>query len=471
MPVAKRKKKAKAKAKAVRKCGVCGEEGHNKRSCPDAAASEAPASLGPADEEEPSLEEEVGVLEEVTLTKKQVKTNKEHQSEFDKFVALSKKAWPNTTMVAEEAPNYYLPRISTGNLGLDIATFGGWPRGRISRVFGREKSAKSGSCWNTVVCWQHQHCGACYEPGPCEHGSQSGVDRPKAKALWIDAENRVQDMWYWPEGHGVDLSALLVQAPPSGQHITDFVDSAIRTHGAGIGLIVVDSVANFTSQEEIDKATIKGRTMAVNASLLNRALRKWIAAVNFLGVKETKKPTILLINQLRKTMDQYRPEEQPGGEAQKYATSIDVRFSRKKEHYIVVNEDGEIEDKVKAFGSRWNPPKDETPYYVEIDYRVTSSGICPNGRLGQFNYWTREGHGRRLGDPDNVERMWEYIKHLKFLQKEKKGWSLFGIHKTTQNAVKNEFFASPLIQATAWREIVSSRIDNKKEGEEEESDA
>lgn len=451
MPVAKKK------GAKPRTCSVCGEEGHNARTCEYEVVDDDVPELEEVEEEvEEPADEPVPAAP--VASKKQIKAMEKADSAFTAFVAKADKAWGGTVAVADELTKD-IPRISWGNIGLDIATYGGVPRGRIIRVFGKEKSAKSGSCWNLIACWQHQHCGICYERDPCEHGMMSGFDRPKAKALWIDAENRVKDMWYWPEGHGVDLSNLLVQAPPSGQHIVDFVDSAIREHGAGIGLIIVDSVANFTSQEEIKKATMKGRTAPVNALLLNKALRKWTAAQSELGVKATQVPTIVLINQMRKTMDAFAsPEVLPGGEAQKYATSIDIRFARKKEHYLVEDKDGNIEDKVKAFGSRWKPDPDDSPWYVEIDYRVTSSGICPNGRYGQFNYWTREGHGRRLGDPDNVDRMWEYARRLNLMEKAGKGYKLFNLETRTQQTMRESFYANAECQGYVWKAVVEKLI-------------
>jgi len=391
---------------------------------------------------------------------KPAKAQKQVGPAFAGFLANVQKKYPGVMETANLLAQV-IPRISTGNLGLDIATYGGLPRGRIIRFYGREKSAKTGSCLNTIASWQ-KHCGTCYERGPCPHGKVSGVDRPKAQALWIDAEHRLDSMMHWVEGHGIDLDYLLIMEPPSGQHITDITDAAIREHGANIGLIIVDSIAHFTSQEEIDKATVKGRTGPVNALLVNRALRKWVAAVNFLGVAEPKKPTIILINQLRSTMDQYKPEAQPGGKAADYATSIDIRFSHGKVHYLVPQPGGGFEDKQVAFGTRWKPEGDGTPDYIEIHYRVTASGICPNGRYGEFNYWLHEAHGRRKGDPDNMDRLWEYAR--KYLMVSKKDsasgdYEICAAHASTQAALKNAFYADDQVQLESWAKIVSKLIE------------
>jgi RecA/RadA recombinase len=388
---------------------------------------------------------------------KKTKAFKNADEGFASFASMAEKAWPGTTAIADVVLRT-IPRISTGNLGLDIATYGGIPRGRIVRFFGREKSAKTGSSLNTVASWQ-KHCGICYDRGPCEHGLVSGEDRPKAAALWIDAENRLSDMMYWVEGHGIDLERLLILAPPSGQHIVDVTDAAIREHGSGLGLIVVDSVANMTSQEEIKKATMKGRTAPVNALLMNKALRKWVAAVNELGVVETKKPTIILLNQIRQTMDAFgSPETQPGGKGMDFATSVDVRFSHGKVHYLTEGPKG-WEDQTTGFGKRWKPDPDATPDFVEIKYRVTASGICPNGRYGQFNYWLHPAHGRRIGDVDNVDRLWEYAKNYNLLAKGGKGWEIGALTERTQAALKESFFSDGTAQAEVWGFIVEKLIE------------
>jgi RecA/RadA recombinase len=377
------------------------------------------------------------------------------------FAKKAEKGFPGTTSVAGAIAdkNMRLARISTGNMGLDIATYGGLARGRIHRFYGREKSAKTGSSLNALAAWQ-RHCGECYERNPCEHGKVSGVDRPKAAGLWIDAEHRLHDMLYWVEGHGVDLDRLLIQSPPSGQHIVDFVDATIREFGARIGFIVIDSVANLTSQEEIDKATMKGRTAPVNALLMNKALRKWVAAINELGIAESRKPTIILINQVRHSISGFgNPEVQPGGKGMDFATSLDMRFSSGKYHYLVQDKTGAWDDKMVAFGTRWKPDEDASPDYVEINYRVTASGICPNGRFGQFNYWVRPAHGRRVGDPDNVDRMWEYARRLNLLEREGRAYRLFDLTGTTQSSIKDQLYEDATAQVKVWRTVVDRLIE------------
>ena len=376
---------------------------------------------------------------------------------FAAFLAKSQKTWPGTVQVAEKLDKG-LRLISTGNLGLDIATYGGIPGGRITRYYGKEKSAKTGSSLNTMASFQANHCGVCYEAGPCKHGKKNGVDRPFANGLWVDAENRLRDMWGWVEGHGVLLDHLLVQAPPSGQYIVDYVDAVIREKGTGIGLIVVDSIAHMVSEDELKKASLKGKTIGRNAQLVNLACRKWTTAVNALGVEERVHPTIIMINQLRMKTDGFgNPEVMPGGIGQDYATSLDIRFSRGKTHYLVpAAKGGGWEDKAQGtYGDRWKPDPDASADYAEIKYRVTASGVCGVGRYGDFQYWCREAHGRRKGDPDNMARLWGYAKTIKLMEKGANGYEMCGLTAPTQLALKQQFLADPVAQKIAWDKVVA----------------
>ena len=56
--------------------------------------------------------------------KKPAKKSKKGDGFLD-FFEKSKKTWPGTIMRADESPNKQIPRISTGNLKLDIAMYGG----------------------------------------------------------------------------------------------------------------------------------------------------------------------------------------------------------------------------------------------------------------------------------------------------------------------------------------------------------
>jgi len=332
------------------------------------------------------------------------------------FQLQAEKRWTKSIIRASDMPSREYPRISTGNFALDIATFGGWPRGRISRAWGTPRSTKSGSCLNTITAWQ-KHCAYCFARGPCKCSHR----RP-AGTLIADLENKLADslMIDWMTDHGIDMSAVLFQRPDSGNEVIDLVDMAIRQ---GIGLVIVDSIAHMVSRAEIEKPTEDGELPGRSAKLVNKAMRKWVIALSQRGFEDVNKvPTIIIINQIRGTLSQYIPETLPGGKGQNFATSLDIRFSSSKSkwRFRSVKSDGTFTD-LKKSDMEGAKKLDATPDYQEVDYRVTTSSCCPPGRSGTYRYWLKNTHGRRKGDPDNAASVWMYAKRYGLLTTGKEG--------------------------------------------------
>lgn len=390
------------------------------------------------------------------------KGKKRGEDAFALWAAAVEKADPTHVALASSLDQEDVPRISTGNFGLDVALYGGWPQGRVCIAVGKEKSAKTGSCLNTVVQWQQNHCASCYRAGTCADGCdyKKSKTKPKAGALWIDVENRLRRMLPWIKAHGVDLDRLVIKHPGSGQAVIDFVHNTIREYGTTVGLIVVDSMANVVSKEEIDKPTVKGKTAPVNAMLINKGLRLWTAAANDLGIREDRLPTVLLINQLRQTLDQYHPEVQTGGIGLRYATSVDVRFQSGKYFYVVQDKDGNWVERSKSFQSGWEPDEDQSPDFVEINYRVQNSGVCPQGRYGQFRYWLKALHGRRVGDPDNPKRVFGYAKKYEMIGRSGRDYKLENCTAPTLDELESNFSADAVSQKIVWDKLMDLLVYN-----------
>lgn len=381
---------------------------------------------------------------EIDVPRRKRKRSKE---EIAFWKATEEKLSPGSLAEAGEL-SMDLPRISTGNFGLDVALFGGIPQGRIIRFWGQPKSAKTGSCLNTVATYQREHCSNCFQR-ECDC-----KDRDVPDVVWVDAENRMNSMLYWPAAHGIAMDCFRIQCPPSGQNVVDFVDHIIRSSAqAKVGLIVVDSLAHIVSQDELAKATLDGTTVGRNAHLLNTAWRKWTAAIMSLGIKNERKPTILCINQIREKVGVNfgSSETMPGGRGQDFATSVDVKFTSGAPTYVVWNEKKKCwVAKQKSMKSNFKPPKDATPDFVQVSYRVTASGCCPPGRFGEFNYWLKAGHGHRVGDPDNGLQLWNYAKNYGLIEQEGPIKRLFGHEARTFEELEKKFRADKVAQKKAW---------------------
>lgn len=187
--------------------------------------------------------------------------------------------------------------IGTGCIGLDEALgVGGLPRGRVVELYGPESSGKTSLALSVAARAQ----------------AGGGV------AAFIDAEHAFDPTW--AATLGVDIDALLVSQPDSGEEALDIAEKLI---GSGkIAVVVIDSVAALVPKAEL--AGVIGDThVGLQARMMSQALRKLTGLVSNAGT------CCLFINQLREKIGVYfaNNETQPGGKALKFYSSVrlDVR--------------------------------------------------------------------------------------------------------------------------------------------------
>jgi len=142
------------------------------------------------------------------------------------------------------------------------------------------------------------------------------------KVAYIDTERRYEPKWF--ANSGIDIKALSVSQPDSGENALETCQFLVEEQ---YGLIVLDSVAALVPTAEME-GTMEDSTVAAQARLLNKGLRK-ITALNRasedLGYRGT---AFLLINQLRSGIGPFTSYSLPGGQGQQYFASIILRISR-----------------------------------------------------------------------------------------------------------------------------------------------
>ncbi len=194
----------------------------------------------------------------------------------------------------ERAPVEVIP---TGSIALDVALgIGGLPKGRIVEIYGPESSGKTTVALHAIA--------NCQKAG--------GV------AVFIDAEHALDPEY--AKALGVDIDALLVSQPDTGEQALEIADTLIRS--GSIDIIVIDSVAALVPRAEIE-GEMGDSHMGLQARLMSQALRK------LTGVLNNTKTTAIFINQLREKIGVFfgSPETTAGGKALKFYASVrlDVR--------------------------------------------------------------------------------------------------------------------------------------------------
>ena len=234
--------------------------------------------------------------------------------------------------------------IPTGALPLDVATgVGGIPRGRVTEVYGPESSGKTTLCLSVVANAQRQ----------------GGV------AAFIDAEHAL-DVAY-AKKLGVDVDALLVSQPDTGEQALEICDILVRS--GAVDVIVVDSVAALVPKAEIE-GEMGDHHVGLHARLMSQALRKITGSVS------RSHTALIFINQLREKIGVMfgNPETTTGGRALKFYASLRLDIRR----IGPVKDKDEIigsQVRVKVVKNKVAPPFRQAQYPVLYDSGVDQVGI------------------------------------------------------------------------------------------------
>jgi len=203
-----------------------------------------------------------------------------------------------------------MKRFSSGCKDLDEALGGGWPKGRFIELFGPESGGKTTLALHAIA--EHQKEFPDEEIGLID--SEFAFDAEYARVI------------------GVDTTYLIVHQPESGKQALNILEQMIQ---AGIGLMVVDSVAALTTQEDL-AGDIGDVSVGAQARLMSGALRRLTSEAGRRDV------TVIWTNQLREKIGVTYGDKTttPAGRALKHYASVRVsirRIGNVKEGDIVVS--------------------------------------------------------------------------------------------------------------------------------------
>ena len=188
--------------------------------------------------------------------------------------------------------------ISTGSLSLDIALgAGGLPMGRIVEIYGPESSGKTTLTLELIAAAQ----------------------REGKTCAFIDAEHALDPVYAMKLG--VDIDALLVSQPDTGEQALEICDALARS--GAIDVMVVDSVAALTPKAEIE-GEMGDSHMGLQARMLSQAMRK------LTGNLKQSNCMCIFINQIRMKIGVMfgNPETTTGGNALKFYASVRLDIRR-----------------------------------------------------------------------------------------------------------------------------------------------
>jgi recombination protein RecA len=264
----------------------------------------------------------------------------------DAAFQIEKKYGDGSVFDMMEQSKIIMPHIPSGIFTLDnyVMGIGGVPKGRVLEFFGPESSGKTTLALQIIASSQK-------EGGLCSV---------------IDVESALDPSWV--ATNGVDMKALTVSQPDSGEEALDI--AAILIDSGAYSVIVIDSVAALVPKAEL-AGDIGDSHMGLQARMMSQGLR-------ILSSKVRRSGTVLIfINQLRDKIgiSWGSPEVTSGGRALKFYASLRLDIRR-----ISTLKDGDVaygnRVRIKCVKNKVGPPYRE----CEVDL-LFKSGFSVTGDL------------------------------------------------------------------------------------------
>lgn len=213
---------------------------------------------------------------------------------------------------------------------VDSIIGGGFPRGRITEIFGPEGSGKTTLALKLIA--EAQKTGLC---------------------AYIDMEHALD--LSWAKKIGVNTDELILTQPDYAEAALDILKRLVESQQFSV--VVVDSVASL-----VPRAELEGDIGAANVGLQARLMSQIMRILTTVLIKSNT--VVVFINQVRMSIVMFgNPETTPGGLALRFAASVRLRVQRrenKKEGSKIVG----ITMKAKCVKNKISNPFDETEFTV-----------------------------------------------------------------------------------------------------------
>lgn len=260
-----------------------------------------------------------------------------------------------------------VPRIQFSSPFLNYQTHGGFPRGKVVEFFGTEGSGKTSTALDVVASAQelfkieYEAQLKELEGDTTKKGQEKYKElkeRGPLKCVYFDLEHTLDYEWAYVLGVNLNDNFWLVD--PEAQSAEEILDLLVEFVKSGeVGLIVLDSIPYLEPEAQLDESLEKKEYGGIS-KILTSFFRKVTPHLN------STTASLLVINQMRDSMNPYKLYETPGGRGLKHACSLRIQFNK-----------GELLDK------NLEPTKrsSEVAYGNVVNCKIEKTKICKPDRL------------------------------------------------------------------------------------------
>lgn len=265
---------------------------------------------------------------------------------------IEKSFGKKNSIFVKDPANIVLERFSSGSYLLDRDLKGGYVKGTIIELVGKNQSGKTTLCIHAVAEHQKKY--------------------PDETVLWIDLESVFDPTYFSTIGIDVQSENFMLVQPVAGEDVWETILTYVKIMKKGI--VVLDSMALILPKKE-DEDLMEDTSFASAARLNSKALRKILPHMERSGT------TIFIINQIRESMSAGYGDTTvgTGGNALPHYARTRIKASRSKgepgeyaiHKYTQVKSNYGIPDRVTTtsieFGLGFNKVKELVKLCVESD--------------------------------------------------------------------------------------------------------
>gem|GEM_PF-1531173 len=325
------------------------------------------------------------------------------------LIARHKKSYGEGA-VSEGGHQQIVARVPTGLFPFDLASGGGFPRGRASIVYGPESSNKTNICLKAVA--NHQQLW------------------PEQINIFVAIEGFDP---LWARQLGVDTEKLIVLYPSYAEQAVDMIEEYL--HADDCGIVVLDSLAAMVTTQEAEKSA-EGAIVGGASVAVGKLVRKTTLAFTE-AEKAGRSPTLLYINQTRFKIGVMfgNPETMPGGNAPRFQSALTVRVYGKNLTDTKISQVMPVMKETTFTIPKWKVPI------------VAASGV--------FKMVTYPHSGFLVGEVDDWNTVSQYLRDAGSLDKAgNKGWTMLGEAYPTLQACKDRVYGDKAFGLEVRRSII-----------------